>query len=177
MKQIVLLIIICISTLHISGQDLRHKNKVIAYDASFNCVYYANNQIAFFNRGKTFYYKDGIKAYEPRYKNIFYPNGEVAYNKLYRNIYYSNGNSAYNSKKGIIYDKEGKVIKNRAEIPETGYIIEEENIKITIKPYNKITFEVKLEAEDFYYTTDIQSYIKIYSKTDNQLLRTLTIRI
>lgn len=157
----------------IAQSDLLFSNGDIAFDSSYNCIYYSNKQIAFFNRTNTFCYVSGAKAYENRYKNVSYNDGNIAYNNLYKNAYYSNGNPMFISSKGLIYDSEGKIIKKITEIPQSGYEIEDKNIKFTIFP-EKINFELRFDDEqEYYFISDIKSYIKIYSKSDNKLLRTI----
>lgn len=172
MKKLLFLISIIWVTPVIAQGDLLFSNGDIAYDSSYNCIYYSNKQIAFFYRTNTFCYVSGAKAYENRYKNVSYDDGNIAYNNLYRNTYYSNGNPMYLSSKGLIYDKEGKIIKKISEIPESGYEIEDKNIKFTIFP-SKVNFEVRFDDEEYYLVSDIRTYIKIISKSDNKLQRTI----
>ncbi len=158
--------------------DLYHENGRVAFDSSFQAVYFDNQQRAFDCTVKSIHYKSGLKAYEPKHKNIYYENGNIAFNSLYKNVYYSNGNNAFISKKKIIYDNQGNVIHDISELNDKGYIIEDENLKITIKPDKTIKFELRLKDNIFIYMTDFVSYFRILSSIENppKLLRQIAIK-
>ena len=158
--------------------DLYHENGRIAFDSSFQAVYFNNQQRVFDIRCKSFNYKSGSKAYEAKHKNIYYENGNIAYNIFYNNVFYINGNDAFISKKHVIYDKQGNAIHNLTEINDKGYTFEEENLKITIKKDKTIKFELRLKDNLFIYLTDFISYFKILSSADSppKLLRQITIK-
>jgi hypothetical protein len=177
MKFLILTILTFIGFNAFSQADLLHENGDIAYDSSFNCIYYANKDVVYFSNMKTFYYKGKIKAFDSNYKNIYYSDGNIAYNNLTKTIYFSNGNTAFNSKTGILFDTFGKILKLRSEVPDEEYIIEEKNIKFSIRKDNSINTELKIDDEDFEYITDLNSYIKIFSKKEKKFVRDIKIRI